>query len=317
MHRFNPAARRFLVKKHPPLLACLLLALYPSATGSQPHFSQTHPSSFRVLSTMAGALNKVPADSLFVSEPDPSWFGNGHNPKDDKNWTNGNWLKSRFHFAFAEYRDPKRSQFGILRVMNDDLVQPARGFGTHPHSNMEICTYIVNGSLSHQDSMGTKETLGPRGIQFMTAGTGVRHSEFNEDPTNPLRFIQMWMVPRAQFLPPNYGSMCGDKERQHNQWAHLVADVRNESADTPVKINQDGNIFVTELDAGKQVEYELKDDRQAYILCLEGSMELSSSSVSEQLVAHDACKAFGATKLIVQAGDQGVHVLMVEMKLSV
>jgi hypothetical protein len=151
----------------------------------------------------------------------------------------------------------------------------------------------------------------------MTAGTGVRHSEFNEDESNPLRFIQMWMVPRAQSLPPNYGSMCGNKERQHNKWAHLVADVQNEAAATPVKINQDANIFVAELDAGVEATYDLKDNRQAYVLCLDGSMQLSSSSVSEDLDAHDACKAFGNTTLTVKAGEHGVHVLMVEMKLAV
>lgn len=150
----------------------------------------------------------------------------------------------------------------------------------------------------------------------MTAGTGIRHSEFNEDADKPLRFIQMWMISRQQQLPPNYGSMCGDKERQHNKWAHLVADVKNESADTPVKINQDGNIFVTELDAGHEVTFDLKADRQAYVLCLEGSMQLSSSTVSEDLVQHDACKAFGATTLTVKAGAEGTHVLMVEMQLA-
>jgi len=118
----------------------------------------------------------------------------------------------------------------------------------------------------------------------MTAGTGVRHSEYNEDETSPLRFIQMWMVPRAQSLTPRYGSMPGDKARQHNQWAHLVADAKDEAADTPVKINQDGNIFVAELDPGMELSYTLKPDRQAYILCLEGSLHLSSSRTSEALV---------------------------------
>ena len=98
-------------------------------------------------------VRKVPADRLFVSEPPPEWFGNPANPSGDKRgWTNANWLKSRFHFSFAEYNNHKNSEFGVLRVMNDDLVQPKRGFGTHGHQNMEICTYIVEGSLTHKDS---------------------------------------------------------------------------------------------------------------------------------------------------------------------
>ncbi|EDQ84431.1 uncharacterized protein MONBRDRAFT_34691 [Monosiga brevicollis MX1] len=296
--------------------ACVADSARGCATSELPASS---PASAHPYATMA-LLRKVPADSLFVSEPDPSWFGNGPNPSSNPHWTNKNWLKSRFHFSFAEYHDRARSQFGVLRVMNDDLVQPVRGFGTHPHANMEICTYIVSGDLTHQDSMGTRETLGPRGIQFMTAGTGVRHSEFNTDDTHPLRFIQMWMVPRSRNLEPNYGSMVGDRERQHNKWAHLVADVKNTSADTPVKINQDANIWVTELDEGKESTFELREGRQAYILCLEGATTLtaasaaSGTSAQEKLVAHDATQAFGAATLTFAAtGSEGVHVLMVEM----
>lgn len=111
----------------------------------------------------------VEGDTLFVSEPNPAWFGNPKNLKQHAHWTNSNWLKSRFHFSFAEYHDQNRSRFGVLRVMNDDLVQPDRGFGTHPHANMEICTYVVSGELTHQDSMGTEETLQRGAIQFMTA----------------------------------------------------------------------------------------------------------------------------------------------------
>ena len=136
----------------------------------------------------------ISREKLFVSEPDPRMFGNQGNEK-LPTWNNGNWLKSRFHFSFAEYHSPHNQNYGVLRVMNDDLVQPARGFGQHPHQNMEICTYIVSGNLTHQDSM----------IQFMTAGTGVYHSEHNRNPDTPLRFIQMVSYPLL-LLPstPNF-----------------------------------------------------------------------------------------------------------------
>lgn len=107
---------------------------------------------------------------------------------------NKNWLKSRFHFNFAEYHSGP-SQFGHLRVMNDDLVQPRRGFGMHPHRDMEIMTFIIHGKLTHKDSMGTEETLGRGGVQFMTAGRGIRHSEHNLHD-EPLRFVQCWVMPR-------------------------------------------------------------------------------------------------------------------------
>merc|ERR1711871_391010 len=105
-------------------------------------------------------IKKVPESKLFTSEPPPDWFGNRQNEQGNSNWTNANWLKSRFHFSFAEYSNRRNENFGVLRVMNDDLVQPARGFGTHPHRDMEIFTYIVEGELTHADSMGTDETLG-------------------------------------------------------------------------------------------------------------------------------------------------------------
>eukprot|EP00494_Astrolonche_serrata_P033027 UN33296 len=161
------------------------------------------------MSSSVSSLKKIAAKNLYVSEPNPIYFGNPANAlKTDLKklrWTNQNWLKSRFHFSFAEYRDSERSNFGVLRVLNDDLVQPKRGFGEHPHRNMEICTYVVEGELTHKDSMGTAESLGRGSVQFMTAGTGVRHSEKNAGNV-PVRFLQMWISPRSSGLKPNYGS---------------------------------------------------------------------------------------------------------------
>ena len=128
----------------------------------------------------------IPESILYVSEPQPRMFGNSAN-ETNAGWSNKNWLKSRFHFSFAEYRNPKNSQFGCLRVMNDDLVQAHRGFGTHGHRDMEIVTYVVEGQLTH-DGIGGEETLGRGSVQFMTAGTGIRHSEHNLNKTKPLRF---------------------------------------------------------------------------------------------------------------------------------
>ena len=181
-------------------------------------------------------FKKVSNKDLFVSEPNPQWFGNPPNAS-EATWTNTNWLKSRFHFAFAEYSNPQNACFGVLRVMNDDLVQPNRGFGTHPHREMEICTYVVEGELTHKDSIGTQETLGPGSVQFMTAGTGVQHSEHNLSATSPLRFIQMWIVPSQRGLAPNYGSACGKSVNLRNGWTHLVSDVKSAAA-SPVKIHQ-------------------------------------------------------------------------------
>jgi len=262
-------------------------------------------------------INVIPQSRLFVSEPNPAWFGNGDNEKNDPAWTNGNWLKSRFHFSFAEYRNPGNSDFGVLRVMNDDLVQPHRGFGTHPHRNMEIITYIVEGELTHQDNMGTKESLGRGSIQFMTAGRGLRHSEFNHGD-KPLRFIQTWIVPSRYGLEPNYGSSDGTKSAadRTNKWQHLVSGVMDAGVETPVKINQDTDMYATELETGKSVSFDLGDDRQAYLLCMEGSVKVNG----KLLKRHDASEITGGGNLVVEAAEveetengPRAHVLMYVM----
>lgn len=260
------------------------------------------------------SIKKIASSSLFVSQPEPRYFGNSPNPTDNKHWTNANWLKSRFHFSFAEYGSGP-SNFGVLRVLNDDLVQPSRGFGTHPHRNMEICTYIVDGELSHQDSMGTEEILKRGSIQFMTAGRGVYHSEHNRHPTDPLRFIQMWYVPRSSNLEPNYGSMASDctrKEVRHNKWAHLVADVQNAGTKAPVKINQDVNIYVTELDKDAQLGFDLAPNRQAYFLCIEGSVDFGNGV---KLSKYDAAEITGPLNFQITANEDS-HAMVIEMKFT-
>jgi redox-sensitive bicupin YhaK (pirin superfamily) len=215
----------------------------------------------------------------------------GPNPSDDPAWTNKNWLKSRFHFSFAEYSSANNLDYGVLRVMNDDVVQPHRGFGTHPHRDMEIITYIVDGALTHQDSMGTKESLGRGSIQFMTAGTGVRHSEFNHHD-KPLRFIQTWIKPSSTGLPVNYGSYastdCGSERK--NKLHHLASNVMDKSTSTPVEVNQDVDTYASELDLGAKVMLELPPKRMAYMLCIEGEVTVNG----KQLKKYDACEITGA-----------------------
>jgi redox-sensitive bicupin YhaK (pirin superfamily) len=296
---------------------------------------------------MSPSIKVIPSKNLYVSEPDPRWFGNGKfnvfkvqnscivtlasnlsltssghvagpNPSNDDAWTNKNWLKSRFHFSFAEYSNPRNSDFGVLRVMNDDLVQPHRGFGGHPHSNMEIVTYIVEGKLTHEDSMGTEESLGRGSIQFMTAGRGVMHSEFNHGD-KPLRFIQTWIKPSDFGLKPNYGSYaakaCGSERK--NKLQHLVSNVKDSNADTPVQVNQDVDAYATELDLGSKVKLDLPSGRMAYLLCVEGNV----SANGNQLKQHDGCEITGdegtleieATGVEDAEGGKVAHVLMFTM----
>jgi redox-sensitive bicupin YhaK (pirin superfamily) len=254
---------------------------------------------------------------LLFTEPNPAWFGNVANEATNPHWSNPNWLKSRFHFSFAEYGNPHNGNFGVLRVMNDDLVQPNRGFGEHPHRDMEICTYVVQGELTHQDSMGTEETLGRGAVQFMSAGRGVYHSEHNRHLTEPLRFIQIWINTRTRGLKPNYGSFVGDAAGRRNKWQHLVGDISANFDSAAIRINQDANIFVTEIDEDQSVEFTVKDGRQAYLLCVEGNGVVEGAhGTSESLERHDAAEVYGPNSFTIRPSSgtgSAANFLLVEM----
>eukprot|EP00667_Euglena_gracilis_P011632 EG_transcript_11892 len=256
----------------------------------------------------------IAADTLFVSEPEPQYFGNPPNDPRNARWSHPNWLQSRFHFDFAEYRSRDRSRFGVLRVLNDDLVQPQRGFGAHPHRDMEIVTFVVEGQITHQDSTGTKETLGPGSVQFMTAGRGIVHSEHNLGDV-PLRLLQLWILPRTAGLTPNYGSYHATPSPNTDGWRHLVSDMQS-SDKTPVKVQQDVNLFVCDTTGPQRLS--LRAGRQAYVVCVTGQSAVevaapTGSSASHRLLQHDALRLYGPAEVDV-APESSASLLVVEMK---
>ncbi|KAG0608678.1 hypothetical protein M758_8G123800 [Ceratodon purpureus] len=205
-------------------------------------------------------MRPIPANSLYVSTP--TW-----------------WLESRFHFSFAEYYNSEKSDFGVLRVLNDDLVKPKAGFGTHSHRDMEIFTYVVDGNLTHKDSIGTSETLERGAVQYMSAGTGIRHSEMNNND-ELLRFLQIWIKPERRGLKPNYGSRVFKKEDRHNKIQQVVTDFKkfeseNDSGEGVIPIHQDCNIYVSEADPAVDQDFVLSKGRQAYLVCIEGKLSVS------------------------------------------
>lgn len=274
--------------------------------------------------------------SLFKSSPDPSMFGNGPNPpsaaaQQAKGWTHSNWLLSRFHFSFAEYQGgADRSNFGPLRVMNDDLVQPQRMFGEHGHRDAEIATLVLEGQLTHSDSMGNVETLGRNSIQYMSAGRGVRHSEGNNSPSAPLRFIQMWFTPRRSGLAPQYGSLSGANcpgDVRKNRFFHMICDAENPEAgaslkNVPIKLHTDVNLYVAEIDAGSSVEFPINAGRAIYVLCCEGkaataNIRSGGDSHSQTLNRHDAMTVCATNATVVEfksAADSASYMLVVEVK---
>lgn len=213
------------------------------------------------------------------------------------------WLKSRFHFSFAEYFNKDNMHFGVLRVMNDDLIAPHSGFGEHPHSDMEIVSYVLRGELTHQDSMGNKESLGRGAIQYMSAGTGVTHSELNEGD-DEAHLIQTWILPRAKNLAPHYGSMTFDPEQRHNTWLHLIGP---EGTGAAIHLSQDANLFVGEIDAGNSLTFTVESGRQLFVKVMEGEGKINGIS----FMPGDAAEVEGEP-IIVEAGSRA-HLLLVEM----
>ena len=147
------------------------------------------------------------------------------------------WLETTYHFSFADYYNEANINFGVLRVLNDDMIAPHTGFDTHPHKDMEIITYVVEGELTHKDSMGNVGILKRGQMQYMSAGTGITHSEYNNTDV-PLRLLQIWIVPDKRGHQPTYGEYHFDWEARHNQWLHMVSDIHE---DAPITINQDVN----------------------------------------------------------------------------
>lgn len=188
------------------------------------------------------------------------------------------WLHSTFHFSFAEYYNPDNMNFGALRVVNDDLIDAGGGFPTHPHKNMEIVSYIVDGELAHKDSMGNERTLTRGQVQYMSAGTGVTHSEYNMTEKG-LRILQIWILPDKNGHKPNYGDYRFQWEERENKWLQIVS---GETGTAPVKIHQDMDISVISLDAGGQASYESKDSRQLYLIQVEGSGTVNEKPLTEK-----------------------------------
>jgi redox-sensitive bicupin YhaK (pirin superfamily) len=218
--------------------------------------------------------------------------------------SNLGWLKSIFHFSFAEYYNPKNINFGMLRVINDDMVAPGTGFDLHPHKNMEIISYVVDGELTHGDSMGNKSTITRGHVQYMSAGTGVLHSEHNlGDKT--LRFLQIWIFPDKSGYVPSYGDYRFNWDDRKNKWLHMVS---SKSGDAPIKINQDVNVYAIELDKDKVLSFPVNEGRQAYMVQIEGNSTVNQISLNTR----DAMEII-EEDILIKANETS-HILILEMK---
>jgi redox-sensitive bicupin YhaK (pirin superfamily) len=216
------------------------------------------------------------------------------------------WLDSHFHFSFAEYYNPNNIQFGVLRVINDDIVQPGRGFDVHPHRDMEIISYVIDGELTHGDSMGNQQTLTRGQVQYMSAGTGVWHSEHNLGE-GLLRFLQIWILVDKIEYEPNYGDYRFVFEDRIDNWLPIATQVGNDQTPAPIKIHADVNVYATEISAGNSLPFEIKENRQAYMVLIEGDASVGDIRLGER----DAIEIIGES-IEVKANEKS-HLLIIEM----
>jgi redox-sensitive bicupin YhaK (pirin superfamily) len=216
------------------------------------------------------------------------------------------WLDSHFHFSFANYYNPNNIHFGALRVINDDMVKPGTGFDMHPHEDMEILSYVINGELSHADSMNNRHTLTRGQVQYMSAGTGVVHSEHNWGE-NMLRFLQIWILPDGKGYKPNYGDYPFALEARDNTWLPIAGNINDSASPAPIKIHADINAYATILDDGDTLDFHVGQGRQAYLVLMEGEADINGN----HLVMRDGLEVVEEDITIKAKGK--AHMLVIEM----
>ena len=235
-------------------------------------------------------------------------------PAADRGHADHGWLKSLHSFSFADYHDPQHMGVGNLRVINEDRIAPGTGFGTHGHRDMEIISYVLSGALAHKDSLGNGQDAGahdgvirPGDLQRMSAGTGVRHSEFNHAPDEATHFLQIWLLPRQEGLPPGYEQKHFDTAAKRGRLA-LVASP--DGAEGSVTVNADAWLRAGFFDGAERAEQALAPQRPAYVHLVRGSLRVNG----QQLHAGDALRLDGESQLVLDGG-QDAEVLVFDLAL--
>ncbi len=213
---------------------------------------------------------------------------------EDRGTTEIGWLHGRHSFSFNRYYDPTRISYHTLRVLNDDIVKPGRGFGEHGHEHMEIITWVLEGELAHADSTGTRGTIKPGDVQVMSAGRGIRHSEMNASTTHPVHLLQIWIEPATRDLDPAYAQRSFPADGRANKW-QLVASP--DQRDGSLLIHQDAALHIADLDEGRQLEVDLFEGRFGYLHVATGSIRIGE----HELKAGDAVSFSGPSEDRIEA----------------
>ncbi|MEL6579740.1 MAG: pirin family protein [Cyanobacteria bacterium J06621_12] len=227
-------------------------------------------------------------------------------PQGERGVANFGWLDSRHSFSFGQYYDPSHMGFASLRVINEDKVIPAKGFGTHGHQDMEIISYVLAGELEHRDSMGNGSVIRPGDVQRMSAGTGVRHSEFNASDTNPVHFLQIWVLPETQGLEPSYEEKNFNSEIKQGKLTLVGSrDGRHNS----VTIHQDVNLYLGSLGQSDRLNYQIASDRAAWLQVTKGDVKLNN----RLLQAGDGAAIVDEAEVVIVGSSANSEVLLFDM----
>lgn len=220
------------------------------------------------------------------------------------------WLLSQHTFSFANYYNPERMHFGVLRVLNDDKVEAGRGFGTHPHDNMEIISIPLEGDLEHKDSMGNAAVIRSGDIQVMSAGTGIMHSEFNKNSDQLVKFLQIWIYPKKRNVTPRYDQITLDKAKGHNQFQQILSP---NADDEGVWIHQDAWFHLGTFDQNKETHYQIrKKGNGVYVFILKGSAEIAGEIIEER----DGFGVWDIQEITIKTLKEGTEILLMEVPMT-
>ena len=223
---------------------------------------------------------------------------------------NHGWLNARHTFSFASYYDPNRMNFGVLRVLNDDQVAEGRGFGTHPHDNMEIITIPLEGDLEHKDSMGNSSVIRYGDVQVMSAGTGIQHSEFNPNKDKPLKLLQIWVFPNKRNVSPRYDQITLNMNERHNKLQQILSP---SPEDEGVWIHQDAWFHLGKFDKDLTAEYEIKKNGNGvYAFVIRGAVKIEGELLNER----DGLGIWETDSLSIQSVQEGTEILLMEVPMA-
>lgn len=222
---------------------------------------------------------------------------------EDRGKANYGWLDTKYSFSFANYYDPEKVHFGNLRVLNDDIVHPAMGFGTHPHDNMEIITIILDGALEHKDSMGNGSVINKDEVQVMSAGSGITHSEFNPSEKENVNLLQLWIFPKEKNIQPRYDQKSFPLSERKNKLVSAVSGYKENGA---LYIHQNAEIKLGNFDKDQSFEYKIRNGNGIYVFIIDGSLNVAD----EELFKRDAIGIFDAENISFEVKENSNFIII-------